>query len=155
MTDEPTENGRRPNGTFAPGNPGGPGNRSGRVNIARVVRREAERIGVDIDELLLEAMLAMLWRAACGDVECAKVAFAQLGELEQKGPLVGINIGDRVPELPPATASPRQPVTLAEHLDKLTELARERGLHKLGEDLKPAEVVVEIAESRARAELLS
>lgn len=42
MSDSPTENGRNPDGTFAAGNPGGPGRPQGSVSVIAKIKRKFE-----------------------------------------------------------------------------------------------------------------
>lgn len=151
----PGENGefddnRTANGRFAPGYKGGPGNTSARINVARLAKRYCRELGLDVEALLAEVVLAMLYQGACGDTAAAKLAFDMLGEKEPSGPLVAVGIGlsGRLPQPPALLAGADGAPPLSEHLERLIAIAEERGLVNL-QGKHPAKIVRAIAEREA------
>lgn len=160
---ETTETEERPTrdrrGRFLPGNPGGPGGPVGgntpKLDLVKIVRRKCDELDLDLEDLVADVFLAMLYKGACGDTKAAAIVFDRLGGVLERGPLVNFNLpGSTTPRLPPDERGEDGTPPLSEHLAKLMEIARERGL-AFGEDLRPAQVVVEIAEAKAVEELLS
>jgi hypothetical protein len=156
-----TANGRQANGRFAVGNAGGPGGTyPDRINLVKLARRKAKEFGLDLEGLVWDALFAMLVKASCGDTKAAALILDRFAGAVDRGPLINLELGaGAIPQAPPVTADGTGAPTLAEHLERLVTIARERGT-QLGAlaDLKPAEVVVKIAEDKAAAaaeELLS
>lgn len=147
---------RQANGRFAPGYKGGPGNTSERINVARLAKRYCRELGMDVEALLAEVVLAMLYNGACGDVAAARLAFDMLAVKEPSGPLVaiGIGLGDRVPQPPALTPGANGAPALSEHLERLIAIAEERGLVDL-RGKHPAKILRAIAEREAEKDLLS
>ena len=142
--DAPPQNGRLANGRFAKGHKGGPGNRSARIDVPKLMRRYCEERGMDVEALLAEVALAMLYNGACGDVAAARLAYEMLGKQEPKGPQVAIGIGASAPQLPPLEGNQDTPA-LSEHLVKLQRIAEERGLTDLVAK-HPRDVAITVAE---------
>lgn len=152
----PGENGRAANGRFTVGNRLGPGNTSERINVPRLAKRYCSELGMDVEALLAEVVLAMLYQGACGDVASARLAFDMLGQKEPSGPLVavGIGLGGRVPQPPDVASGANGAPALSEHLERLIAIAEERGLVDL-RGKHPAKMLRAIAEQQAERELLS
>jgi len=161
MTEEPEviqpfEVGRSVNGRFTYGNQGGPGNVSARINVPRVVRKYCRDLGLDLDVLIADVALTMLYNGACGDVAAARLAFDMLAVKEPSGPLVaiGIGLGERLPQPPELYAGADGAPALKEHIDRLLSIIEERKLDCLrGEH--PTRMIQAIAERAAERDLLS
>lgn len=153
---QPLEVGRSVNGRFTYGNQGGPGNVSARIDVPRLVRRYCRELGMDVETLLAEVALAMLYGGACGDVAAARLAFDMLAQKEPSGPLVavGIGLGGRLPQPPALIAGVDGAPALSEHLERLIAIAEERGLVDL-RGKHPAKILRAIAEREAEKDLLS
>lgn len=152
----PGKNGRSANGRFTHGNDGGPGNKSERINVPKLMRRYCRELGLDAEVLLAEVGLAMLYQGACGDTAAARLAFDMLAVKEPTGPLVavGIGLGGRVPQPPDVTPGSNGAPALGEHLELLIKIAEERGLVDL-RGRHPAKILRAIAERKAEEDLLS
>ena len=94
LADPPQQEGRKANGQFAPGYKGGPGNRSARIDVPKLARRICAEKGLDVEELLGNVVIAMLYNGAAGDVPAARLAYDMLGKQEPKGPQVAIGINN-------------------------------------------------------------
>ena len=137
----------------------GPGRPKGSLDFMSVCRTKAREAGVKLSDLVWLATKGLASRAARGDAAAAKVLIDRLcGPIDKA--LINLELGaGAIPQAPPVTADGTGAPTLAEHLERLVTIARERGT-QLGAlaDLKPADVVVKIAEDKAAAaveELLS
>lgn len=152
---QPLEDGRADNGRFTQGNRLGKGNTSARINVPALMKRYCRELGMDVEALLADVGLAMLYNGACGDVAAARLAFDMLGEKEPSGPLVAIGVlNGRLPQPPALTPGADGAPALSEHLHRLIIIAEERGLADLS-GRHPKEVLRAIAERAAEAELLS
>lgn len=152
----PIEDGRLANGRFTNGWKGGPGNVSARIDVPRLARRYCSELGMDVEALLAEVVLAMLYQGACGDVAAARLAFDMLAQKEPSGPLVavGIGLGGRMPQPPALVTGHDGAPALSEHLERLIAIAEERGLVDL-KGKHPAKMLRAIAEQQAERDLLS
>ena len=146
----PSEIGRTAKGRFTYGNPGGPGNTTTRIDVPRGMRRYCRNLGLDVEVLMAEVALAMLYQGACGDTAAARLAHDMLGMKEPSGPLVavGIGLGAGVPQPPALVAGVDGSPPLSEHLERLVAIAQERGLVDL-KGQHPAKMVKAIAEKHA------
>jgi len=122
--------------------------------VARLARRKAKELGLDIDALLWDVVMAMLLNGACGDTKSAKLAYDMLGEQAPAGPLVTIDATQRLPQAPLIDVGPDGAPPLGEHLRRLLAIAEERGLTGLA-NAHPAQVIEHIAKKNAVDELLS
>ena len=149
------EPGRLLNGRFTNGWRGGTGNPTERINVPKLMRRYCRELGLDVEALLADVGLAMLYKGACGDVAAARLAVDMLGETEPSGPLVAVGIlNGRMPQPPALAPGADGAPALSEHLQRLIVIAEERGLADLS-GRHPKEVLRAIAERAAEAELLS
>lgn len=151
----PPKNGRADNGRFAKGNVLGVGNRSTRIDVPKLARIKAKELGLDVEVLLWDVVLSMLYKGAMGDVPAAKLSYEMLGMQDAKTSLIAIGLGGNVPEAPPLTQSGSDGAPpFGEHLKRLLAIAEERGLTDII-DLHPADVIDTLAEKQSLDDLLS
>ncbi len=124
-----------------------------RINIARMARRKAAELGLDVDELVFDVVLTMLLNGARGDTKAAKLALDWLGQQDPAGPLVEVNVGNfGTPQVPPLETVEGGPTSLSVQLKALVRIAEERKLIDfLG--ATPAQVVEQVANRKHRADL--
>lgn len=93
-------NGRTKRGTFAKGNPGGPG-RPPAIDLRAAAEEHARKKKIDLRQAIGEVVLAMLTKAKNGDVHAAKLVIERLcakdGDTGSDKPVV-VRLVSGVPE---------------------------------------------------------
>ena len=87
-------NGRQPNGRFAPGNAGGPGNPTGRKLRDVRARLDEALFKVCAPDRLVAAVDAILKLAEAGDTQAAKLLFERIA-----GPPLNTEVAERIEKL--------------------------------------------------------